>query len=193
VRGDVGDVVHDPHDPGRVDQEAPPAWISGVRIVGRAGDAVRLADVAIGVAEEAERELLIGGELVVLVDGVEGGAEDDRAVPGEVVGAVTQRLSFDRSTGRRRLRVPPQQHPRATQVGEPDDVAVLVGELEIGCRISASDHRPILSQRRMAADRDGTIGAIGAMWAPRKGGRVAANWTHGCRTGNEAAGRRSAP
>jgi hypothetical protein len=145
VLGDIGDVVHLTKDPVGVDQEAEALREVGELVARIADDAVRAADLSIDVAEQTERELLIGGEPEVVGGCVERGADDDRVQLAEAIGSVTQALTFDRSTGRRRLWVPPQQHPRADQVGEADEVAVLVGQLEIGRGVSGRQHPPILS------------------------------------------------
>jgi hypothetical protein len=134
VLGDVGDVVDLADDAVRPDQEAVAPREVGELVAGVAGDAVRPADRVIDVAEQSERELLIGGELEVLGRRVERGAEDDRVQLGEAMGAVTQALTFDRSTGGGCLGVPPEQHPRPFQIGEVHEVAVLIRKLEVGRR-----------------------------------------------------------
>jgi hypothetical protein len=113
----------------------------------RSGDAVCGSDATIRIAEQREGELLIGRERPILLDRVERGTEDDRTEGLELVGPVTQRLAFDRSTGRRRLRIPPQQHPSTSQIRQPDRVAVLVGQLEVGCGIADVDHDPSVDER----------------------------------------------
>ena len=143
--GDVAHVVDDAHEPVGADQEAETAREGRELVVVRPGDTERLADRVIGVAEQTERELLVGGEREVLRDRVERRPEDDGTERIEVVDPVTQGLALDRSTRRGSLGVPPQQHPRAAQVGEADGLTVLVGQFE---------------RRRFVADVDGHVSGL---------------------------------
>jgi hypothetical protein len=85
-----------------------------VRVVGIAG-AVRLQR-APGVAQQPERQAVLLRERLVLLDGVEARAEDDRAVLLEVAGSITEPVALDRSTRGVGLGVEPQQHVRTREV-----------------------------------------------------------------------------
>ena len=98
-----------------------------VLFVSRSNDVVGGSDLLVDIAEQRVLEALRLGELEVLGRSVERGTEDDAVGSGKAIGAVTQRLSLDRSTGGRGLRVPPQQHPLPTEVGEAHVGAMLVG------------------------------------------------------------------
>ena len=130
MSGDVGDVVAAVDQPFGIDQVAVPAREVRELVGGVAGDAVALADSMIQVAQQAEREPLRRGEGPVGGWFVEGRSEDDDPEIVESIGAVTQRLAFDRSTGGCGLGVPPQEHPPASQVGEVDDGFVLIRQPE---------------------------------------------------------------
>ncbi|MEA3185965.1 MAG: hypothetical protein QOJ74_2442 [Ilumatobacteraceae bacterium] len=147
MRGNIGDLVDAPDHACLVDEERPPARVLRILLVGRACDLVGGAHCAVDVAEQLVPELLGLGELEVLGGRVERRTEDDAVGCFEPSGTVTQRLSFDRSTRGRCFRVPPQQHPLATEVGEAHVDAVLVGEAELGSVHSGSKHRPRLRDR----------------------------------------------
>jgi hypothetical protein len=103
----------------------------GVLVVRCASYFVLRSDRAIRVAQQTKWEVLRFGKRQVLVRPVEGSAEDDGIELIESLGAVTQALTLDRSTTRRRFRVPPQQHPLTAQIAEPDICAVLIGQFEV--------------------------------------------------------------
>ena len=128
--GDIAHVIGAVDAAVGCDQVAVPASKVGELVVGVACDVVGLADSVIEVAEQSEREALRLREVEVLCRRVERCTEDDDTEFVEAIGPVTQRLSLDRSTRRRGLGVPPQQHPMAEQIGAVDDLAVLIGQGE---------------------------------------------------------------
>ena len=127
VLGHIGDRVDPPDDTRVVDEERMTSWKLRVLLVCRPNDVVGGSDLSVDVTQQRIPEALRLGELEVLGGSVERGADDDAVGSGKVFGAVTQRLSLDRSTGGRGLRIPPQQHPSAAEVGEAYIEAVLVG------------------------------------------------------------------
>jgi hypothetical protein len=127
VLGNVGHDVDAADDAGIVDEERVPTRELRVLLVRRSNNVVGGADGAVDVAEEGVLKALSLGELEVLCRGVERCADNDAVGLGKPCGAVTQRLSFDRSTRRRRLGIPPHQHPVAAKIGKAHVVTVLVG------------------------------------------------------------------
>ena len=109
-----------------VDEEAVAQRKATELLARRPGDLIGRADRVVAVAEEAIGELLGLRESPVVINGVEGSAEHDGLESGETLGAVTQALSLDRSTRGRSFGVPPEQHPRASEVREADRVSVVV-------------------------------------------------------------------
>ena len=155
--GDVGNVVDPSDEAAGVDEEADTPGEGSEPVVGRSGHAEGRPDDAVGIAEEGEGEFLVGGERGVLLDGVERCADDDGPQRLEPVDPVTQGLSFDRSTGGGRLRVPPEQHPAAGQVGETNRRAPLVGQLERRCGIADVDHAGHARRGLGGPGRRGTV------------------------------------
>ena len=92
------------------------------------------ADLLVVVGKQTEREVELVVERLVLFRRIEADAEDFAVVLRILLGLITQALALNRSTGRVGLRVPPQQHPAAAQIGERDGAAVLVGNREVGRR-----------------------------------------------------------
>jgi hypothetical protein len=83
-----------------------------VRLIGTALDAVRVTGDAVHIGEQAEAELFVGREGLVVVWSVERGSDDRGTEFGELWASVTEALAFTRSTAGRRLWVPPQDDPR---------------------------------------------------------------------------------
>jgi len=104
-----------------------PARELRVLLIRRSNDIVGSTDNTVDVAQQWVLEALGLGELEVLGRCVERRADDGAVGIGEPCGTVTQRLAFDRSTGRGCLGVPPQQHPLAAEVGKAHVVTMLVG------------------------------------------------------------------
>ena len=125
--GHVGDHIDPPDGTGVVDEEGVASRVLRVLLVRWANDAVGGSDLLVDIAQQRVTEALCLGEFEVLGGRVERGTEDDAVGSSKAIGAVTQRLSLDRSTGGRGLRIPPQQHPLPAEVGEAHLGAVLVG------------------------------------------------------------------
>ena len=151
VGRDIGDLVAPVDQAIGIDEVTVAHRELGVLVVRCASDFVLRSDRAIRVTQQTEREVLRFGKRKVLVRSVEGSAEDDGIERFESVGAVTQALTLDRSTTRRRFRVPPQQHPLTAQIAEPDICAVLIGQFEVRRNGVQRQHDPSL------ADPGGTI------------------------------------
>jgi hypothetical protein len=71
----------------------------------------------VDVGEQAVRKALLVGEGLVLVGRVEGDPDDRGVGLVELWGSITEPLSFDRSAGCGRRRVPPQDDPAAGEIG----------------------------------------------------------------------------
>ena len=153
MAGHVGDVVGAVDAPVGVDEVAVATRERGVLVEWIAGHAVRDCSGVVGVAQETEREVLGARERQVLLRRVERGTEDGDTEFVESLGAVTQRLTFDRSTGGGRLRVPPQQHPASGETRQRHDLTVLVDQCEVWRRLSFSQHVSILPLERVVAPR----------------------------------------
>ena len=127
-----------------IDEVAVAHRVLGILLVRSAHDFVGGPDCTIHVAQQMEREVLCLGEREVLGRGVERCAEDDGIELLESVGAVTQALTLDRSTRRRRLRVPPQQDPVTPEILEVDVPATLVRQFEVRRNGVQRQHHPSL-------------------------------------------------
>ncbi len=99
-----------------VDQVADSLGEVGERFVGSPLSAVGGANRAVSVGQQRERQISILMECVVVFRAVEGDAEDFGADFEESFGLITQAVCLHCSTGGRRLGVPPQQYPRASQL-----------------------------------------------------------------------------
>jgi len=138
----VGDDVRAADHATGVDEERVSPRERCVLVVGGTDDVVCGADGAVDIAEQLVAEALLLGEGEVLGGRVERRAEDQAVGGGELLGAVTQRLTFDRSTRRRGLGVPPQQHPTTAQLVEADLLVVLIREAEARSgRTDCEEHR----------------------------------------------------
>ena len=136
MRGDVRHDVDLPDHAVGVDQIGDPPRVFGMGIIGRAGGPVAGADLAFDIGDQREVEVLVLCESAVVLDGVEGGADDADTEPLEVGGSITEPLSLDRSTPGRGLREPPEGDPMAALVGEPEASAPRVGEVEVGSEVA---------------------------------------------------------
>ncbi len=93
--------------------------------------AVGDADLLVVVRQQTEREVELVAEGLVLGRRVEADTEDLASERFVLLGLVTQTLALNRSTRGVGLWVPPQQHPSAALIGEPNRIAVLVGHVEV--------------------------------------------------------------
>ena len=126
----IGHVVDVPDDARRVDEERAPFGDLGPAAARRSPDAVDLGDVTIDIGEQRERQLLIIGEGEVGARRIVRRADDGRTEIFERWASITEALGLDRSTGRRRLRVPPQHDPTTGEIGETHGAPVLIGQFE---------------------------------------------------------------
>ena len=140
MAGHVSDVVGAGDHAVGIDQVAVTAREFGELLADVARHFVGGGDGVVGVAEQAERELLRLRERQVLRRCVVRRTEDGDAEFVESFGPVTQGLSLDRSTGGCGLRVPPQQHPASRQVSQVDGIAMLVLQHKTGGHLSFLQH-----------------------------------------------------
>jgi hypothetical protein len=133
VAGDVGDLVLLAEHTVGVDQEGPAGGVLRVLLARRLLDAVGGPDARVRVGQQAIREPLCLGELLVLRGGVERRPDDQRAASFELWASITEALSLDRSTSGRCLRIPPQHDPVAAEGRQRDELLVLVEQLERRC------------------------------------------------------------
>jgi hypothetical protein len=98
------------------------------------------ADRVVRVAEEGEGEFVFFGESLVLGLGVETDAEDLRVLRFVLGLEVPEPGTFARSAGCVGLRVEPEDDFLAPQIAEADDVAVVIGGLEIGSSLARLEH-----------------------------------------------------
>ena len=120
---------------------------AGVFVRGLFGGAVGEAEFVIGVAEEREGEVELLREGGVLLLRVEADAEDDGVLCVVLRDEVPEPGTLDRSAGCVGLRIKPEHDLFAAQVAQADRVAVVVGGLEIGGRISGLQHVRTSSER----------------------------------------------
>ena len=113
----------------------------GVFIFGAGGCAVREADLALGVAEQRKRELELLRELAVLVDAVEGGAEDLGVLRLVFFDEVPEPGTFSRSTRCVGLRIKPEHHFLTPEIAELRAVASVIHDVEVGGGIAGFEHR----------------------------------------------------
>lgn len=136
-----------------IDEVADAFGIVGVLMPAGPHCLVPLAHSAIDIAEQPEWEVLCGGKGMVRLDGVERSSQHDTVERLQLLGAVTQALSFNRSTGGRRFRVPPQQHPVPHLIGQRNLVTVVVGQVEGGSNGSGRQHAVSLPRREQPTSR----------------------------------------
>ena len=98
-----------------IDDVADPAGVLGLRIVGRA---VGHPDLALHVAEKRERILELLCECGVVLDGVEGRAEDLGVLLLKFRVEVAEPATLERSAGGRGLRIEPEDDALPPVIGE---------------------------------------------------------------------------
>src|SRR5205814_5915189 len=99
----------------RVDQVRDAQREGRVLIIELSLGPVHATDGVIDIGEKGEAKPLGLGPRLVLGGRVERNTDDGAAGRGEVVGAVPEFLSLDGAPKSARLRIPPQQHPPATE------------------------------------------------------------------------------
>ena len=128
---DVGDAEGLPDDPVRIDDVRPALCVLGRGFLGRADGLVVAARRSIGVRQQRAEIVVLLRERQVGVGRIERGADHLHAERFEIGGSVTEPLQLEGSTRGERLGEPPEDHPRASKVGQRDDVAALVREGEV--------------------------------------------------------------
>lgn len=116
------------------------------RLDGRALGLVELADGVVAVREQAEGKVVLLREPAVLLDGVEGGAEELDAERFELGGSITEPLTLARSPVGERFGEPPERDPSAAHVGQRDGLAVLIRKHEVRRLIALRKHPRSLRQ-----------------------------------------------
>ena len=111
MTSDIGNVVRPLNDPIGINQVAISTRKGAVLVAGWPRHQICATDRLIFIAQKLKWKFLGGGECQVRGGGVKRGAKNDRVVIDELLGAVTQAPSLQRSTRRGGLRIPPQQHP----------------------------------------------------------------------------------
>jgi hypothetical protein len=104
------------------------------------GRAVREPDLALGIAQERERESVFLGEALVGELVVETRAVDQRVLGPVLVMEVPEPGTFTRSTRCVCLRIEPQHDLVAAKVAEADAVAVMIENVEVGSGITRFEH-----------------------------------------------------
>jgi hypothetical protein len=113
---------------------------AGVFVFRRVGGAVGDADLAVGVAEEGEGEVVLLRECGVVIDGVEADAEDARVLLRVFIGEVPEPGTFCRSTSGVGLRIEPEDELLPAKVAQLHAIAVVIEHLEIRRRIAYLQH-----------------------------------------------------
>jgi hypothetical protein len=111
-----------------------------VFVLRRLGRSVREADLALGVAEQRERETELLREGGVLLFAVEADAEDPGVFGFVLLREVPEPGTFLRSTGCVGLRVEPEDDFLSAQVAEAHAVAVVIGDVEVGSGVAWLEH-----------------------------------------------------
>jgi hypothetical protein len=113
----------------------------GVFVLRRAGGAVGDADLAVGVAEEGERELVLRREVGVVVDRVEADADDLRVLFLVLVGKVPEPGTLGRSASGIGLGIEPEHELLPAEVAQLHLLPRVIDCLEIGSGITHIQHR----------------------------------------------------
>jgi hypothetical protein len=111
-----------------------------VLVVGAGRGAVGQADLALGVAEQREREVVLLRELRVGLFVVEGDAEDLRVLLLVLRGEVPEPGTLGRSPGGVGLRIEPEDDLSAAKVAEPHGAAAVIVDFEFRSRIADFEH-----------------------------------------------------
>ena len=140
MAGGVGDVVGLGDRSVGSDQVAVPLREVGELVVRIPQDLVGRSGGLVRVGQEAEREVELLGEGLVVGRNVERDAEYGAIGVCILLGLITQALSLKRSTGGVGFGVPPEQYPVAALVRKGGRVAVLIISGEIGCLAAYLEH-----------------------------------------------------
>lgn len=116
------------------------------RLDRRAFRLVQFPHDVVRIREQAERETVFLGEATVVLDGVEGRAEDLGAELCELGGSITEPLALARSAGGECFWEPPEHDPSPAKVRERDGLAVLIREREVGRGRTFREHARSLGQ-----------------------------------------------
>ncbi len=118
--------------------------------------AVCEADLAVGVAEQREGEVVFLGERGVGFFIIEADAEDLRVLRFVLLREVPEPGTFPRSTGSVGFRIKPQHDFLAAQVAEAHAVAVVVGDVEVGSGIAGLEHGSLFLSLEVERRRGGS-------------------------------------
>jgi hypothetical protein len=113
---------------------------SRVFVLRRFGGTVGESDGALRVAEQREGKIKFLGEAAILRGRVETGAEDLRVLRLELDLEVPEPGTLTRSTRCVGLRIKPEDDFLPAQLGEPDAIAEMIGDVEIGGRSAGAQH-----------------------------------------------------
>ena len=111
-----------------------------VLVLLRVGRAVREPDLALGIAEQREREPVLLGKALVGELVVETRAVDQRVLLPVLVMEVPEPGTLTRSTRCVCLRKEPQDDLLAPKVAEADVIAVMIENVEVGSGIPLFEH-----------------------------------------------------
>jgi len=130
----------------RIDHERPSLRVLGGGLIRVADRLVAAADVSARVGQEREGEPVLLREGPVVLDRVEGGADQVDAQRLELGGSITEPRALQRSPLGERFGEPPEHDPPAAELLQRDRPAVVVGQREGGSRRPLGEHRPSLRQ-----------------------------------------------
>lgn len=111
--------------------------------------AVREADLAIGVAQQREREVVFLGERGVGFFVIEADAENLGVLRFVLLREVPEPGTFPRSTGSVGFRIEPEHDLLAAQIAETHAIAVMVGDVEVGSGIAGLEHGCFSSRQKL--------------------------------------------
>jgi len=111
-----------------------------VLVFRRVGGTVRDADLAVGVAEERVRKVVLLRELRVVLDAVEADADDLRVLLLVFGGEVPEPGTLGRSASGVGLWIEPEDELLAAEIAQLHPVAVVIDRLEIGSGIAHLQH-----------------------------------------------------
>ncbi len=113
---------------------------AGVFVFRRIGGSVGDADLAFGVAEEGEGEVVFFGEALVFFGAVEADAEDTGVFLFVLAVEVPEPGTFARSAGGVGFRIEPEHDLLAAQIGQAHAIALMIENVEVGSVIARLEH-----------------------------------------------------